>query len=226
MTVQTSERLTTPGVDHANKGGGLATRAVAVIGVGYTLSWIAGLSIAAPSPKLSATGSQIVSELAGHGASVTASFAFTEGLPAIGLVVVAAAIAGAIRRAGRPITARLALIAGLSAAAISVTQFIAGVALARTSTPGTAHLLYELVNRLDGVKMLALAGLALTVAVTSLRPSWLRYLGGVLAVTIASSGIAYLLLVDSMAVLAYVAGVVLLVFVPAAGITLRSAGGR
>jgi len=37
------------------------------IGIGYTLSWIAGLAIPAPSPKFSASGAQIVSAVAGHG---------------------------------------------------------------------------------------------------------------------------------------------------------------
>ena len=32
-----------------------------------------------------------------------------------------------------------------------------GAVLAGTANPGSAHLLYESVNRLDGVKMLALA---------------------------------------------------------------------
>jgi hypothetical protein len=195
--------------------------APAAAGVAYTVSWIAGLSIPAPSPKLAATGTQIVSALAGHGAGIAGSFAFSEGLPAFGLAVVAAAIARSIHAAGRARTARIAMLSGMFAAVISLIQFVLGVALAHASAPGTAHLLYELVNRLDGVKMFALAVLALTVAVTRLRPGWLRYLGGALAVAIAGSGIAYLCLLDSLAVLAYLSGVLLLIFIPAVGITLR-----
>ena len=37
------------------------------IGIGYTLSWIAGLVVPAPSPKFSASGAQILSAIAGQG---------------------------------------------------------------------------------------------------------------------------------------------------------------
>jgi hypothetical protein len=131
-----------------------------VTGIGYTLSWIAGLSVPAPSPKLTASGAEI-----------TAAFAL-------------------------------------------------GVVLAGTTTPGTAHLLYDAVNRLDGVKMLALAGLALAGAASGTLPRWLRYTGIALAITIAASSVAYLLLLQGLAVLAVPAGVLLLVFITGTGITL------
>src|ERR1700719_3725838 len=86
------------------------------IGTGYTLSWIAGLAIPAPSPKFSASGAQIVSAVAGHGPALATQYALTEGLPAAGLAVVAVALA---RVAG----SRLAMVAGVTAAVISVLQF-------------------------------------------------------------------------------------------------------
>src|ERR1700727_2283555 len=72
-----------------------------MIGIGYALSWIAGLSIPAPSPPLSASGAEITAALAGHGTAVAAQFTLTEGLPAAGLAVVSLALARAARR-GRP----------------------------------------------------------------------------------------------------------------------------
>ena len=69
-------------------------------GIAYALSWIAGLSIPAPSPPFSASGAEITAALAGHGAAVAAQFTLTEGLPAAGLAVVSMALAAAARRSG------------------------------------------------------------------------------------------------------------------------------
>jgi hypothetical protein len=46
-----------------------------VAGIAYTLSWIAGLAVAAPSPKLTASGASITAALAGHQAAVVRSSA-------------------------------------------------------------------------------------------------------------------------------------------------------
>jgi hypothetical protein len=96
--------------------------------------------------------------------------------------------------------------------------------LAGSARPGTAHLLYEAVNRLDGVKMFALAALALAGVASRLLPRWLAYVGVALAVSIVGSGIAYLLLIQGLAVLAYVSGVLLLLFVTATGVVLGRIG--
>ena len=170
-----------------------------VTGIAYTLSWIAGLALPAPSPKLTASGASITAALAGHQAAVVAQFALTEGLPAVGLAVISIALARAARRSGAAAHARIALIAGLAAALISLAQFVLGVVLAGTANPGTAHLLYESVNRLDGVKMLALAVLALAGATSGVLPRWLRYAGITLAIAITSSAVAYLLLLPGLA---------------------------
>ena len=181
-----------------------------VAGTAYTLSWIAGLAIAAPNPKLTASGAQITTALAGHETAVVAQFALTEGLPAAGLAIVSVALARAARRSGAVAAARAALIAGVAAALISLLQFVLGVALVKTASPGTAHLLYGAVNRLDGVKMFALAVLGLAGAAAGVLPRWLRYTGIALAVAIAASGVAYLLLLPGLAVLAAPARVLLL----------------
>jgi hypothetical protein len=175
-------------------------------------------------PKLTASGDQIATALAGHGTAVAAQFALTEGLPAAALAIVSIALARAAHKSGRQPAARAALIAGLAAALISLTQFVLGAVLAATSAPGTAHLLYDAVNRLDGVKMLALAVLAVAAVASGILPRWLRYAGIALAITITASGIAYLLLLPSLAV--YPAGVLLLVFITGTGITLGTLAGN
>jgi hypothetical protein len=118
----------------------------AAAGVAFTVSWIAGLAIPAPSPRLTASGTTIVAALAGHGGEVAANFVLTEGLPAFGLAVVSAFLARALRALGAAGLASTARVAGLVAAAISLTQCVLGVALARTSAPGTA----EVGRLLDG----------------------------------------------------------------------------
>ena len=147
-------------------------------------------------------------------------FALTEGLPAAGLAIIAVALARAVRRSGAAAAARAALLAGAAAALISLLQFVLGEVLAGTASPGTAHLLYDAVNRLDGVKMSALAVLGLAGAASRVLPRWLRYTGIVLAIAIAASGIAYLLLLQGLAILAVPSGVLLLVFITGTGIVL------
>ena len=71
-----------------------------VPGIAFTLSWIAGLAIPAPSPKLTASGAEIIAALAGHGTAVAAQFALTEALPAAALAIVSVALARAARRSG------------------------------------------------------------------------------------------------------------------------------
>jgi hypothetical protein len=172
-----------------------------------------------PSPKFSASGAQVVSAIAGHGPALAVQFALTEGLPAVGIAVVAVAL-------GRVTGSRLAVVAGVTAAVVSVVQFSLGMWLAATGSPGTAHVLYQTVNRMDGVKMLALAVLGAAAAAAVVLPRWLRYAGAALAVAITASGVAYLLLVESLTVLAAPALVLLLVFITGAGIWLgRVRGG-
>jgi hypothetical protein len=193
-------------------------------GAAYVLSWIAGLAVPAPSPKFTASGAEIAAAVSGHQAAMAVQFALTEGLPAIGLAVVAIALARAARAAGATAAARLAAIAGLAASVISLTQFALGLALVRASASGTAHLLFDSLNRLDGVKMLTLAVLALAGATSGVLPWWLRWAAVPLAVVIAASGVVFLLLVQSLAVLAAPALVLLLVFIACTGAALGRAG--
>ena len=191
-----------------------------VAGLGYSLSWIAGLTVPAPSPRFGAPGAEVVAALAGHGPIVTTQFALTEGLPAVGIAVISVALARAARRYGATRASRFALVSGLAAAIISAIQFGLGVALTATSAPGPAHLLYTSVDRLDGVKMLALAVLGAAAATMAVLPRWLRYTGIALAVAITCSGLVYLLLVASLTAAAGPALVLLLAFITGCGIII------
>jgi hypothetical protein len=201
-------------------------RLLTVTGIAYSLSWLAGLSVAAPSLRLTASGAQIATAFAGHETAVVAQFALTEGLPAAGLAIIAIALARAARKSGAAAAGRAALIAGAAAAFISLLQFVLGAVLAGTASPGTAHLLYDAVNRLDGVKMFALAVLGLAGAASRVLPRRLRYTGIALAITIAASGIAYLLLLPGLAILAIPSGVLLLVFITGTGIVLGTSASK
>jgi hypothetical protein len=195
-------------------------RLLIAVGVGYSLSWLAGLAVPAPSPRFGAPGAEVVAALAGHGPAVATQFALTEGLPAAGIAVIAVALAGIARRTETTRAARFILAAGLVAAAISTVQFVLGVALTATTAPGPAHLLYASVDRLDGAKMLALAVLAAAAATVTALPRWLRYTGIALAVAITCSGLVYLLLVASLAAAAGPALVLLLAFMTGCGIMI------
>lgn len=199
------------------------SRALAVTGVAYSLSWIVGLSLGAPSPKLNASGAEIVRQISGHRGAVAAQFALTEGAPALGLALIALALARSARRDGATVAAACASTAGVTAAVISLAQFVLGVILARTTAPGSAAFLYQAVNRADGLKMFALAVLAGAGAAAGIRYRWLRGVAAALAAAIASSGVAYLLLLPDLAALAYPAGVLLLIFVTSTGFALDTA---
>ena len=191
-----------------------------LVGLGYTLSWIAGLAVPAPSPGFGASGAGIVAALSGHGPALAAQYTLTEGLPAAGIAVIAVALARLARRSGATAAVRFALVAGLTAAVISAVQFGLGLGLAATAAPGPAHLLYTSINRLDGAKMLALAVLGVAAAAMTALPRWLRWTGIALAVTITCSGLVYLLLVASLAAAAGPALVLLLAFMTGCGIII------
>jgi hypothetical protein len=218
MTINLLARGTTAAPLHTGHRLRLLLTVPGLAGLGYTLSWIAGLAVPAPSPGFGASGARIVAALSGHGPALAAQYTLTEGLPAAGIAVIAVALARLARRSGATAAARFALVAGLTAAVISAVQFGMGLGLAATAAPGPAHLLYTSVNRLDGAKMLALAVLGMAAAAMATLPRWLRWTGIALAVAITCSGLVYLLLIGSLAAAAGPALVLLLAFMTGSGI--------
>ena len=198
-----------------------------IVGVGYALSWIAGMLVWAPSTTVRSSGSQVLATTTGHEAVAALQYVLTEGLPAVGLLVVGLALASATRPASRLIAAGSVL-----AAAVSAGQCLLGLGLTLWAVPaehvGAAGGLFEAVTRLDGVKMAAIAVAAATAAVLALGgriplPRWLIGVSLALAVSIAATAVGYLLLLTAGAVVAYVSLPLLIVWITGTAWTLRRA---
>jgi hypothetical protein len=201
------------------------------LGVGYSLTWVAGLSVWPSNLDVRSTGAQVLGAFTGHGGVAGVQYLLTEGLPALGLIALAGLLAGLARgiSAGR---ARVVFALGALAGLVSAVQTGLGLTLA-LSLPdegaSTAHGLFDAVNRLDGVKMLLLAGFALAAGPLfrrGLLPRRLGYAGMVLAGSIAVSGTGYLLLVAALAPAAWVSLPALLVWVTGTAIAIGRSTGR
>jgi hypothetical protein len=146
----------------------------AAAGAAYLAAWAAGLAAWPSNLALNATNTQVTAAYRAHPAGAVAQYLLAEGLAGLLLAVVlgCALLPLAQRRlASRP-GARPA--AGIAAAAvvISLVQCGLGLVLVAAATSGDvarAGGLAALENRLDGVKMLALAGVAAYLAVTRTR---------------------------------------------------------
>lgn len=206
-----------------------SSRLLVAAGAGYLASWIAGLSVFAASVDVRSGGAAVVADYHGHAGAAVAQTVLTEGLPAIALAVV---ITGWWRSAathGQGGLGRRIGAFGLTAAATSLVQCVLGVVLAAALVPGAhtgaAGTVFELSNRLDGVKMLLLAGAAVTAAVLGARlaqPKWLRCSAIAAAVTLTVSGVGYLLLVTAAADAAWLSLPLLLIWVAgSAGVLAR-----
>ena len=110
---------------------------------------------------------------------------------------------------------------------ISLLQAVIGLFLIAAATHhdiARAGGLSDLVNRLDGVKMLALAAVAAYLAARRTwdrrPPAWLRATAALAAAGLAVSGLDYLLLANSLAWTAYISGPLLLLWIAATGIWL------
>jgi hypothetical protein len=200
---------------------------VRIAGIGYSLSWAVGLSVFSSSTDVHSGGREIQSTFAGHGAAATAQFVFTEGLPAVCLGVVVIALAGSVVADPRART-RL-LVSGLTASIISLTQCVLGIVLITQLVPSdridAIGRVSELIDRLDGVKMLLLAVFGLTAGLAIWRgplrlPRWLGYVAFALSAAIAVSGIGYLFLLTGPAYAAWVSLPLLLVFITGSALSL------
>ncbi len=172
-------------------------------------------------------GREIQSTFAGHGGAVATQYVFTEGLPAVCLGVVVIALAGSIIGDRRAQT-RL-LVSGVTAVIISLIQCVLGIVLITQLVPSdridAIGRVSELIDRLDGVKMLLLAVVSLTAGLAIWRghlrlPRWLGYVAFALSAAIAISGIGYLFLVTGPAYAAWVSLPLLLVFVTGSALSL------
>jgi hypothetical protein len=119
------------------------------------------------------------------------------------------------------------VVAGLSAAALSLVECALGLLLTGSVAPdreaGRAGRIFDMINRIDGVKMFALAAMAVAgvgLVRRAVLPGWLGYTAGLLAVALIASGAGYLLLNTTLAQAVFVSGPLLLVWVTGAGVAL------
>jgi hypothetical protein len=213
-------------------------RVPVLAGVGYTVAWIASLSVGAPNPSIAAPGAQVVASFAGHEGRAMAMFVLAEGVAAIGLAVVGVVVARpALRRPGSPrvrLAAQLGAGFAIAAAAASWVELGLGTWLMSALVPerrsGTAGATYHALMRLDGAKMFLLAvmaaGLSALALTAPLLPRWLAPMGFVLAAALVVSGLDYVLLAPGLADSAYVSGILLLAFVTCTGVTFGLRAGR
>jgi len=100
-------------VDETTSSAGRGWRLHSIAGIGFTVSWIAGLMIFSSSTRVNSSGTDVLRGIAGHHTVVALQYLLTEGTAAIALALVVVALG---RAAGTP---WLVLI-GLGAAAVSL----------------------------------------------------------------------------------------------------------
>jgi hypothetical protein len=201
--------------------------APAVAGVAYTAAWLLGLAVWPSNLDVAATNVKVVATYSAHQGAAMTQYVLIEGVAAIALAVVVTALGMAARRRGAGQLGRVAVAAGLTAVALSLAQCGLGLLLAGSFAPdGEAHAagrVYDLIDRMDGVKMFVLAAMALAavgLARRAVLPRWLGYVAAVLTVALIASGAGYLLLSTTLAQAVFVSGPLLLVWVTGAGVAL------
>jgi hypothetical protein len=205
----------------------------AVAGASYLTAWIAGLATWPSNLALNAAAGQVAASHRDHAAQAVVQYLLVEGLAGVLLGAVLVVAVSTVRSGRLVIWARPAAVLGATAAVISVTQSVLGVLL----TSASAHHevtragdLFTAVNRLDGVKMLALsltaAYLAVRLAPGRPAPRWLRVLAVLAAVSLALSGVTYLLLLNTLSGTVYLSGPLLLAWITGTGIWLTVSARR
>jgi hypothetical protein len=191
----------------------------ATAAVTYVAAWVAGLAAWPVNLALNASATQVTAAFRQHPTEAVIQLLLVEGLAGLLLgVVLAAVLLGCFPRIARPL---VPVACGAAAVTVSVAQCVIGLmATAAATSHDTTRCgdLAALLNRLDGVKMLALAVVAIWLAAAPVGPRWLRPICVLLAVTIAVSGYAYVALANVLGWTAYISGLALLAWVAALGI--------
>jgi hypothetical protein len=224
MTTQTA--ATAPNRSLGRRGRSLIT-APAVAGIAYTAAWVLGLAVWPSNLDVAATNVKVLATYRAHQGAAMTQYLLVEGLAAIALVVVVTALGRAARRREADRLGVATVVAGLTAAALSLVQCALGLLLAGSVAPdgetGRAGRLFDLINRMDGVKMFVLAAMAVAgvgLVRRAVLPRWLGYTAAFLTVALIASGAGYLLLNTTLAQAAFVSLPLLLVWVTGAGVAL------
>jgi hypothetical protein len=224
MTDSTARRHADPATaTNSNRRRGLLT-VPAIAGIAFSAAWVLGLSVNSSSTDVHTPAKELLAGFARHQGAALAQYVITEGVTSVLLVMVVLAVARQGSRLGQRAASFVG--AGVLAALIGLTEAVLGIWAAGPATSDSAAStvggLVEAVNRLDGVKMLALAAMAgagvLLARHTELFPRWLGWAGIALAITITLSGVGYLFLAGTLATFAYVSLPLLMLYVTAAGI--------
>lgn len=201
-------------------------RLLGVAALSYSAAWLVALAVAPSGATVSATGRGVLAALEGHLAASTVQYLAAEVVAGLALVVTLLGVASRSRARGRS-TARVLAVGAVAAGALSVVQGALGVWLTTGIAPAgddeLAATVFRVITRADGLKMLVLAVLATAGVVLGRRgalPRPLTWLAGLLAVTLAVSGVGYLLLADGPARAAYLSLPVLLVWVTGSGLAV------
>jgi hypothetical protein len=206
---------------------GWRARVPAWAGVAYVAAWVAGLAAWPANLALNATSAQVAAAHRAHMAGAATQYLLVEGLAGVllGVLLAAALLRG--RRAEAVAGRRWAI--GLGALAVLTSLVQCGLGLAVIAAASQHQIavsgeLFALVNRLDGAKMLALAGVAACFVATrnpaARQPRWLTVTAVAMAVALVASGVAYVLLANPLAWTAFVSGPLLLIWVAGTGIWL------
>jgi hypothetical protein len=224
MTTQSA--ATTPGMSFGRRSRNLIT-APAVAGIAYSTAWVLGLAVWPSNLDVAATNAKVLATYRAHQLAAMTQYLLIEGVAAIALGVVVLALGQAARRRGAERLGVATVVAGLIAAALSLAECVLGLLLAGSVAPDgktdQAGRLFDLINRMDGVKMFALAAMAVAgvwLVRRAVLPRWLGYTAALLMVALIASGAGYLLLNSTLAQAAFVSGPLLLVWVTAAGVAL------
>ena len=197
-------------------------------GAAYLAAWVAGLAAWLSNLPLNASAAQTAASYAAHQGQAVVQYLLVEGLAGVLLGIV---LGCAVRSAAGhgQVGARVRGVAVLGAVAVvtSVAQCVIGLALVAAAAGHDVTRcgdLSDLVNRLDGVKMVALAGTGACLAAIGrpapALPRWLRAVTVPFGIALIASGYAYLALSQSLAWTAYVSGPLLLLWVTGLGVTL------
>jgi hypothetical protein len=206
--------------------------APAAAGIAFVAAWVTGLAVWPTNLNVAASGGKVVSAYTGHQGVAVAQYVLVEGLAAIALTIVVIALGRAAGRRGAGRLGGVVALAGIGAAIVSLIECGLGLALADAAVPdgdtGRAGVLFHLINRLDGAKMLALATMALAGVALARRaavlPRWLGHAAALLAVAMIVSGTGYLLLSTTLSQAAAVSLPLLLIWVAGTGVTLSRTG--
>ena len=193
----------------------------------YISAWLVGLAIWPGSPGVNANATHVADTYAAHHGLAIVQYLLVEGVAGMALGAMVLLIGLGLGATGNRRAGTIVLVSGLAATTISLAQAVLGAAMAAgaahsAGTQSTADV-FDLLNRMDGVKMLLLAAMVASVVNASRRPrllpGWLHAVGWALIAALVTSGVGYLLLSGPLAMVAALSLALLLVWVPAAAVT-------